>query len=122
MFPRRLITEGPDRYFALKRASSNLLSGRTVNYTYDDLYRILSFVGRQEKIESRVGVHATFRHPDLVRTFLAFGLLTFRQFVEHVGGLMHPAALRARGAEHLRQRFPEGLLTFVNVRPNASPA
>ena len=77
MFPRRLITEGPDRYFALKRASSNLLSGRTVNYTYDDLYRILSFVGRQEKIESRVGFHATFRHPDLVRTFLAFGLLTF---------------------------------------------
>jgi hypothetical protein len=48
-----------------------------------------------------------FGHPDFLQRPLGFRLLALRQFVEDVGGFMHPAALAARLGPYLFERLPE---------------
>ena len=71
-------------------------------------------MGGQKVSEGLLCGGATLGHPDLVQGSLGFGLLTFGQFVEHVGRLMYPATLFARVAKNLRQHFPEAQCTITN--------
>lgn len=45
--------------------------------------------------------------PDLVQGALGLGVLALRQLGEHVGGLVHPAALLACFRPHPAGRLPE---------------
>src|SRR4029453_9091438 len=46
-------------------------------------------------------------HPDFLQRPLGFRLLALRQFVEDVGGLVHPATLAARLGPYLFEGLPE---------------
>src|SRR5262249_26585209 len=46
-------------------------------------------------------------HPDFLQRPFGFRLLALRQFVEDVGGFVHPAALAARLRPYLFDRLPE---------------
>ena len=68
---------------------------------------VFQFVGCDEGVERGLGVLARLGHPDLLQCSLGFRLLALRQFVEDVGGLVHPAALLACGRPQLAERLPE---------------
>src|ERR1700740_3480908 len=60
-----------------------------------------------EDVERRKRLLLGFRHPDLLQRSLGFRLLALRQLVQHVGGLVHPAALSAGLRPHFLDRLPE---------------
>jgi len=64
-------------------------------------------VGLFEEIEGGVGLGAGLSLPDVVQMALGFGLDGFGQRIEHVHGLVNPAALLLRRGKHLAQRRPE---------------
>ena len=62
----------------------------------DQLHRglgILLLVAGQETVEGPVGMVPGLRHPDLLQCRLHLGLDDLRHGGQHVGGLVHPAAL-----------------------------
>src|SRR5438105_9077630 len=63
--------------------------------------------GLDEGVEGRKRILLGFGHPDFLQRPLGFQLLALRQFVEDVGGFMHPAALAARVRPYLFERLPE---------------
>src|SRR5258707_422537 len=63
--------------------------------------------GLDEGVEGRKRILLGFGHPDFLQRPLGFRLLALRQFVEDVGGFMHPAALAARLGPYLFERLPE---------------
>src|SRR5437763_11338517 len=63
--------------------------------------------GLDEGVEGRKRILLGFCHPDFLQRPLGFQLLALRQFVEDVGGFMHPAALAARLGPYLFERLPE---------------
>jgi hypothetical protein len=60
-----------------------------------------------EGIERPKRILLGFRHPDLLQRALGFRLLALRQLVQHVGGLVHPAALAAGLRPYFLDRLPE---------------
>src|SRR5262245_33902931 len=60
-----------------------------------------------EGVEGRERVLLGLGHPDVLQRPLGFWLLAGRQFVEDVGGFVHPAALAARLGPYLFDRLPE---------------
>ena len=68
---------------------------------------ILGAIGRQEVIEGFPGFILGLRHPDVVQMPFGLGLQAFRHLVQHVGGLVNPAALFARLPVNLAQSLPE---------------
>ena len=69
--------------------------------------RVLRFIGGEEEVQGPVRLRLRRRHPDVVEHCLGVRLDALGQLVEHVGGLVNPAALATRRREHLGQRFPE---------------
>src|ERR1700730_2416406 len=68
---------------------------------------VLDAPGFDEGIKCEQRILLGFGHPDLLqrpRTNYRFAL---RQLVEHVGGLVHPAALAARAWPYLFEGLPE---------------
>ena len=65
-----------------------------------------------------------FRHPDLLQGTLGFRLLALRQFVQHVRGLVHPAALLARSRPDFAGCLPETERTVCHhqLRRRIEPA
>ena len=57
--------------------------------------------------EGRKRILLGLGHPDFLQRPLGFRLLALRQFVEDVGGFVHPAALAARLGPDLFHRMPE---------------
>lgn len=68
---------------------------------------VLRFVRGQEFVEGTLRVLARVGHPDRVHLFFRLRLQVLRQFIEHVGGFVDPAALLARRGKHLLHRPPE---------------
>jgi hypothetical protein len=60
-----------------------------------------------EPIEGLFGVLAAFCHPNFLEIHLGFWLSRFWQFIQHIHGFMHPAALLPRGAELFFKRLPK---------------
>ena len=69
--------------------------------------RILRLIDFDEEAESLLGLSLRRSQVDLVQMLLGLRLLRLRQFVQHVGRLMHPASLLAYLAVDLAQRLPE---------------
>jgi len=63
--------------------------------------------GLDEGIERRKRIRLGLSHPDLLQRALGFRLLALRQLVQHIGGLVHPAALAAGLRPHFLDRLPE---------------
>ncbi len=68
---------------------------------------VLGRVGIDEGVEGRLRRLAGLGHPDRVQLLLGLGLQALGQLVQHVGRLVNPAALRARGTVNLAQRLLE---------------
>src|SRR5262249_2659638 len=68
---------------------------------------ILRPIGGNEQIKGQLSPLAVWGHPDRLATLFGLRLAVLRQFVEHVGRLMHPTPLPARLAIHLAQRLPK---------------
>ncbi len=77
-------------------------------------FRILGLVGGDEPIERLIGLGLVVGSINLPNGAFGLRLLAFGEFVEHIRGLMHPAALFLRGGEHLRQGFPEAQRPIAN--------
>src|SRR5690606_38083266 len=86
-------------YTTLFRSTVLLEAGRRLG--------ILRFVGRDEQVERLMRFGARRGHPDLVQLLFRVGLHMFGHLVQHVGGLVHPAALLASTRPDLTQRRPE---------------
>ena len=99
----RKVIKGQQGFFILIQALSRL--------------RIFRLVSLHESIEGQVCVLARIRHPDLVQIRFGFGLQMLGQFVQYIGGLMHPAALYTGFTKHLRQRFPETQCPIADGKP-----
>lgn len=69
--------------------------------------RVLGSVGNDELIKRLVRLRAGRRHPDRMQIGLGFRLHALGQTVEHIRGLVHPAALLARGRVDLGERRPK---------------
>src|SRR5262245_25274348 len=63
--------------------------------------------GLDEGVEGGKRIRLGLGHPDFLQRPLGFRLLAVRQFVEDVGGFVHPAALAARLGPDLFHRLPE---------------
>src|SRR5262245_58349561 len=63
--------------------------------------------GLDEGVEGRKRILLVLGHPDFLQRPLGFRLLALRQFVEDVGGFVHPPALAARLGPDLFDRLPE---------------
>ena len=72
---------------------------------------VFQLIGGDEGVERGRGILAGLGHPDFLQGPLGLRLLTFRQFVENIGGLVHPAALLACGRPQLAERLPEAKRT-----------
>src|SRR6516162_2493201 len=75
-----------------------------LNETFDRLL-VFDAPGLDEGIEGCERIPLGLGHPDLLQRALGLRLLTLRQLVQHIRGLVHPAAL----AEGLRPYFLDGL-------------
>ena len=87
------LVEGQQRRFVFGQAFGRL--------------RVFRCIGLEEGIERQVSVLARVCHPDLVQVGFRFRLQILGQLVQHICRLVYPAALLARRAKHLGQRFPE---------------
>ena len=63
--------------------------------------------GLDEGVERHERILLGLGHPDLLQRPLGFRLLALRQLVQHIGGLVHPAALAAGLRPHFLDRLPE---------------
>jgi hypothetical protein len=63
--------------------------------------------GFDEGVEGCERILLGLGHPDLLQRLLGLRLLALRQLVEHIGGLVHPAALAACLWPHFLDRLPE---------------
>ena len=72
-----------------------------------DRLGVLGAVGLEEEVKGVLGIHSGLGHPDVLEVALGFALYALGQLVEHVGGLVDPAALLAGVAVDLVQGFPE---------------
>jgi hypothetical protein len=63
-------------------------------------------------------------HPDLLQYALGFRLLALRQLVQHIGGLVNPAALAAGFGPHFLDHLPESERPVGNgeLKPDRQPA
>src|SRR5262245_49618977 len=68
---------------------------------------VFDALGLDEGVEGRKRILLGLGHPDFLQRPLGFRLLALRQFVEDIGGLVHPAALAARLRPYLFDRLPE---------------
>ncbi len=68
---------------------------------------ILVLVAGQETVEGPVGLVPGLRHPDLLQCRLHPGMDGLRHGGQHVGGLVHPAALVPGLRKHPVERRPE---------------
>ena len=68
---------------------------------------VLGAVGLQEEVERLLGPILGLGHPDVLPVPLGLGLEGLGQLVQHVAGLVQPAALFARRAVALAQGLPE---------------
>ena len=89
----REVVEGEQRLAVLLQALGRLV--------------VLDLVALDERVECGFGVGLRLRHPDLLQSPLGLPLLAYGEFVEDVGGLVHPAALLARLGPNFAERFPE---------------
>jgi hypothetical protein len=80
--------------------------------------------GFDEDIERRERILLGLGHPDVLQRSLGFRLLTLQLFVEHVGGLVHPAALAAGLGPYFLDRLPkpERAVGDRELRPDRKPA
>src|SRR5215831_10222241 len=85
---------------------------------------VLDGVGLDKGVESGVGVVLRLGHPDVLESALGLRLLALRQHIEHVGRLVHPAALTAGLGPHLLDGLPEAERAVGNreLRPDHQPA
>ena len=77
-------------------------------------FRILVLIAPQEDIKGMFGILACLSHPDLMKFCFGPGLHSFREFVEHIGGLVNPAALVSRLTIDLGQGLPEAQRPITN--------
>jgi len=68
---------------------------------------VLETVGLDEDVESGFGGAPGLCHPDIVQRALGLGVQAVGQFVEHVGGLVHPTTLHSRSRPNLPDCLPE---------------
>src|SRR5215207_11367516 len=87
------VVEGEQRIVILNQAIDRLV--------------VFDAPGLDEGVEGRERVLLGLRHPDLLQRPLGFRLLALRQLVQHIGGLVHPAALAARLRPDLFNRLSE---------------
>src|SRR6516162_4710880 len=89
-----------------------------------DCLAILDAPDLDEGIERRERLLLGLGHPDLLQRPLGFRLLALRQLVQHIGSLVHPAALAARLRPHLLDRLPEAERAVGDreLGPNRKPA
>src|SRR5216683_7745680 len=95
MFPvlGREVVEGKQRVPILAQAVGRLF--------------VFQHVALDEGVERQFGSNLGFGHPYLLQRAFGFRLLALRQLGEHVGGLVHPAALLARFRPDLTGGLPE---------------
>ena len=74
--------------------------------TFDRLV-ILGSVGLDEEVEGVLGIGPGLGDPDVLEMGFRLALKALGQLVEHVGGLVDPAALLAGLAVDLAERRPE---------------
>src|SRR6266540_419063 len=89
----REVVEGEQRVAILDQALDRLV--------------IFDAPGLDEGVEGGKRILLGLRHPDFLQRPLGFRLLAVRQFVEDVGGFVHPAALAAGLRPYLFDRLPE---------------
>src|SRR5258708_22150564 len=72
------------------------------------LDRLVVFDGpsSDEGVERRERILLGLSHPDLLQRPLGLRLLTLRQLVEDIGGIVHPAAFSARVTTYLFEGLP----------------
>src|SRR5215470_14453553 len=89
----REVVEGEQRVAILDQALDRLV--------------VFDAPGLDEGVEGRKRILLCLGHPDFLQRPLGFRLLALRQFVEDVGGFVHPAALAARLRPYLFDRLPD---------------
>lgn len=84
---------------------------------------VLDGVALDESVERGLGVGPGVGHPDVLQGPLPSRLLAPGQFVEHVRGLVHPAALAARLGPDLLDGLPEAerAIRDRELRPDREP-
>src|SRR5262245_16019666 len=95
MFPvlGREVVEGEQRLAVLDQALDRLV--------------VFGAPGLDQGVERRTCILLGLGHPDFLQRALGFRLLAVRQLVEHVGALVHPAALAEGLGPYLLDRPPE---------------
>ena len=68
--------------------------------------RKLQLVGGNELVKGPIGILSSFCHPDLMQRRLGFWLYCLGLIVEHITGLVHPAALLSGIVVDFGQGFP----------------
>ena len=69
--------------------------------------RILGLIGREEIIKGLVRFLPGLRHPDLMKIAFVLRLFGFRELVQDIRRLVHPAPLGFGGSENLGQSGPD---------------
>src|SRR5438067_10104551 len=72
-----------------------------------DRVSVFDAPGFDEGVESDERLLLGLGHPDLLQRPLGLRLLALGQFVEDIGGFVHPAALATRLRPHFFERLPE---------------
>src|SRR5674476_661780 len=96
----REVEEGQQRFAVLRQAVDRLVMFRLV------------FLG--EDIDRYLGQSAARRQVNFAQILLHVRLHRQRDLVQHVRGLMHPAALMRRSGKDLIERLPEAERTVTN--------
>src|SRR5256886_4019046 len=93
----------------IRRPPRSTLFPYTTLFRSQALDRLVVFdaPGLDEGVEGCKRILLGLGHPDFLQRPLGFRLLALRQFVEDVGGFMHPAALATRLGPYLFERLPE---------------
>ncbi len=79
--------------------------------------RVLRLIGPDEQVKSPLGLLLVMGLPDLMQRLLGLGLCRCWQTVQHIHGLVHPAALLASIPIDLFQRGPEAHGAVANRQP-----
>ena len=69
--------------------------------------RVFGLKGFHKMVKGLVRLGLCLGHPDLMQHRLGFGMNRLGQIVQHIGGLMDPAALPTRRRIHFLQGRPE---------------
>src|SRR3954462_7904969 len=85
---------------------------------------VLDPVGLDKGVEGDQRLLFGLGHPDVLKGAFGLGLLALRQFVEDIGGLVHPTALAARLGPDLLKGLPETecAVGHREFRPDRQPA